>query len=60
MLTPDTGTSLLTFPSWAMEKFDEDYPAYANGIPCESEFVHGDLNYVIDGVDYLIPSHHWM
>ena len=43
-----------------MNKFKNDHPEYANAFPCESEFIFGEMNYVIDGIDYPIPSHHWI
>ena len=58
LFTPDTGTSLITFPSWASMKFNEDNN-YKN-IDCEDEFGFGDLTYVINDIEYPIPSHHWM
>jgi len=58
--TPDTGTSLLTFPSWAKKQFKKDHPNWENGEDCTSEFAYGDLTYVINGIDYTIPANHWM
>ena len=39
-------------------KFNEDND-YKN-IDCEDEFGFGDLTYVINDIEYPIPSHHWM
>jgi type 1 fimbria pilin len=60
LFTPDTGTSLITFPTWATTKFNSDYPEYSNGSSCDDEYSHGNLTYVINGIEYPIPSHHWM
>lgn len=60
LFTPDTGTSLITFPSWAMNQFSRDHPEWQTQNDCKSELEHGDLTYVINGIDYPIPSHHWM
>ena len=56
MVTPDSGTSLLTVPSWAFRKIDAALPQLEG---CESKFGLGKLTYVIDGVDYDLPSHHY-
>jgi len=60
LFTPDTGTSLITFPTWATNKFKENYPDLNKKHSCTSEFGYGDLTYVINGIEYPIPSHHWM
>ena len=62
LFTPDTGTSLITFPSWATDKFEADKPEWINGDCKEDGLEHGygDLTYVINGKEYPIPSHHWM
>lgn len=57
LITPDSGTSLLTVPSWAFGKINEALP-YDEG--CESKFDFGHLTYVIDDVEYSLPSHHFM
>ena len=58
MITPDTGTSLITFPSWAYDEFMEDF---GDVVECEEnvEYTFGDLTFVIGGDHYDIPSHHW-
>ena len=59
LVTPDSGTSLTTMPSWAYKIFKDNI--YKSGTECaegaEQDF--GDLVFVIDGNDYPIPSHHW-
>ena len=57
MVTPDSGTSLLTAPTWAYTILNDALP-YEKG--CKSKFDFGALTYVIDGVDYDLPSHHYM
>ena len=57
MITPDSGTSLITVPSWAMKKIESALPPMPN---CENKYGFGTLTFVIDGVDYNIPSHHFM
>ena len=61
LITPDSGTSLITFPSWAFRKFSRDL-GYGKRQACllGDEYHHGDLTFTINGVDYDIPSHHWM
>jgi hypothetical protein len=57
MMTPDSGTSLITAPSWAYEKIMRTLPQEEN---CDDKFKFGTLTFVVDGKDYDIPSHHFM
>jgi len=57
MITPDSGTSLLRMPTWA---FDIALPQLPTDYQCESDLRFGDMTVVIDGVNYDIPSAHWM
>jgi hypothetical protein len=59
MVTPDSGTSLSTMPKWAYTIFTQ--ASYPKNTPCAygGEQSFGDLVFVINGVDYPIPSHHW-
>jgi hypothetical protein len=59
LFTPDTGTSLLTFPSWAMNEYNAKY-GFDIEEECESEFFYGNITYVINGIHYDLPSHHHM
>lgn len=59
LVTPDTGTSLLTFPSWAIKEFNKKYEKDKSEA-CESEFDYGQITYVINGIEYPLPAHHWM
>ena len=58
LITPDSGTSLITMPNWAHRQFARDYQRKA----CEKggEYEYGELTFVINGVDYSLPSHHWI
>ena len=62
MFTPDTGTSLLTFPQVEMEAFEAEHPEWTKGAKteCDSEHFFGDLTYKINGILYPIPSSHWI
>ena len=60
LMTPDTGTSMITFPVWAINQFESENPEYKKQDCVSDEFSFGDLTYVINGIDYPIPSHHWM
>jgi hypothetical protein len=61
MFTPDSGTSHLHFTSWA-------YPtllaatAGCDSLPCSegSDLNFGNLTFVINGVNYDLPSNHWV
>jgi len=59
LVTPDSGTSLSTMPSWALEKFHSNFDPIK--VECDEgdDFLQEDLVFVIDGVDYAVPSHHW-
>ena len=59
LLTPDSGTSMITFPSWAHSTFMD---AYGDRENCEegTEYNYGNITFVINGIDYDLPSHHWM
>jgi hypothetical protein len=54
---PDSGTTDMTMPSWAYEQLK--LATYEPNTYCENEFGFGELSFVINGVDYAIPSHHW-
>ena len=58
-LTPDSGTSLNTFPGWAHKQFME---SHGKTRPCKKgeEYEFGNMTFVVEGVSYDIPSHHWM
>mmetsp|Transcript_30672 Transcript_30672/g.37955 ORF Transcript_30672/g.37955 Transcript_30672/m.37955 type:complete len:350 (+) Transcript_30672:379-1428(+) len=58
-IAPDSGTSLLTFPQKALTEFNQQY---GDSVDCsESEFTSfPDLVYVIRGVEYRVPPHHWI
>ena len=49
-----------TFPEGHFNHWNEQ--GYADEIECaeEDELSFGDLTYVINGVDYDMPSHHWI
>jgi hypothetical protein len=57
MVTPDSGTTLMTYPSWATETFKSRMP-YEEG--CKSKNDFGTITFVINGIDYDVPSHHFM
>jgi len=59
LMTPDSGTSAMTMPTWAFDEFKSKVDAPG---PCAegAEFEGGDLTLTIDGIDYPIASNHWM
>ncbi|CDW75789.1 pepsinogen c precursor [Stylonychia lemnae] len=57
LVTPDSGTSLMTAPSWAFEKLKKLLPYKED---CNDKTQFGVLTFVIDGKEYDIPSHHFM
>jgi len=60
MFTPDSGTSHLNMPTFAFASLMEateswdDKPCYEGA---NKDF--GNLTFVIDGISYDLPSHHW-
>lgn len=60
MFTPDSGTSHLNFPSWAMPSLEKETADW-NHMPCgEGENQKfGNLTFVINGEHYDLPSNHW-
>ena len=57
MVMPDSGTSYSTMPSWASDKIGDKLPFSRN---CVSDHNFGTLTYVIGGVEFDIPSSHFM
>lgn len=59
LVCPDSGTSMATFPPGHYDKFAEKFQVNES---CSegAELEYPDLTYVIDGVEYTIPSHHWV
>lgn len=47
----------MTTPSWAIDTFKSVLP-YKEGCSSKNDF--GTLTFVIDGIDYDLPSHHFM
>ena len=59
LVCPDSGTSLATFPQSHYDIFQAEY---GDTVSCEQgdELRFPDLTYVINGIDYALPSHHWV
>lgn len=57
-VTPDSGTSMLTMPIKHLNKFKEMHGAF----DCSQEDFNEipEISYVIGGVEYSLPRHHWM
>jgi hypothetical protein len=58
-MTPDSGTSQLCMPDWAHQEWRNTEWGQAYECGEEGERGRPDLTFVINGVDYSIPSHHW-
>ena len=58
LITPDSGTSMITFPSWAYSQFQSNY---GGEVDCEEgwEYEQEEITFVIGGKNYSLPSHHW-
>lgn len=57
-VTPDSGTSFSTMPAWAEPAIREALPRKTEN--CKSDGDFGTLTYVIDDVEYDVPSAHFM
>ena len=58
LITPDSGTSKMTMPTNLLALFEKKI-GYIPNLPCEDAFGLGTISYVIDGIHYKLPSHHW-
>ena len=56
LITPDSGTSYLTLPTWAYYLAGSDF-IFEN--ECNDVTKFGTLTYVIDGINYDLPPEHW-
>lgn len=43
-----------------MNQFNSEHPEYSDDQACFNEFTFGDLCYIMRGIEYCIPSHHWI
>ena len=59
-ITPDSGTSLLTFPNWAISRFINSPHGQTKSCEKGDEYKYPEITFVINGVNYSLPSHHWM
>ena len=59
LVCPDSGTTFMTFPKAHFDQFDKKY---GNSVSCDAgeELNYPDLTYIIEGVHYILPSHHWI
>jgi hypothetical protein len=61
MITFDSGTSLMSMPTWAAQKLMQAKLPTANFVvPCKSEKDFGDMALVINGKDYVLDNSEWM
>ena len=59
LVCPDSGTSMATFPPDHYEEWVKNNQIYESCAE-NKELEYPDLTYVIDGVEYTVPSHHWV
>ena len=59
LVTIDSGTSHLAFPTFAYSKLKGVLPLRDQGVPCSNSEQFGSLTYVIGGKDYAIPNNEW-
>ena len=61
MITFDSGTSLMSMPTWAAQKMMQAKLPTANFVvPCKSEKDFGDMSLVINGKEYVLDNSEWM
>ena len=61
LITFDSGTSLMSFPTWGTQKLiDNKLPTANNIVPCQSHSQFGDMSLVINGKDYVLSNEEWM
>jgi len=62
-ICPDSGTSQMTMPTWAIKKLkQEKHPLLSGPFNCQinAEFNQPDFVFVIGSKEYHVPSQHWM
>lgn len=58
-MTPDSGTTLMTMPTWALDRFLGQ--TFQPNLSCSDNLAQfGTLTLVIGGVNYDIKPHHWV
>ena len=58
-MTPDSGTTFMTMPSWALNKFVDK--TFKQDFSCSDNLEQfGTLTFVINGLNYDLEPHHWM
>ena len=61
LITFDSGTSLMSFPTWGAQKLTENkIPTANNIVPCQSQSQFGEMSLVINGKDYVLSNEEWM
>lgn len=61
LITFDSGTSLMSMPSYAEKVFnDAGLPTMENPVKCKGASDFNDLTFVIGGKDYTLHSNEWM
>ena len=59
LITPDSGTSAITFPKGQFKEFND---IYGDKVSCGDQDIlnFGSLTFIIEGDHYNVPSHHWV
>jgi hypothetical protein len=61
LITFDSGTTLMSFPTWATVKLSENKIPTSNVVQmCESAKSYGDLTLIIGGKDYTLENEKWV
>lgn len=61
MITFDSGTSLMSMPTFATDKLAKDHiPTASFIVPCGNQQQFGDMTLVISGKPYTLTNEEWM
>ena len=50
----------MTMPSWAIKKIIGKMPLKNNSMVCKNQNDFGDLTFVINGYEYILPNDDWV
>lgn len=60
LVTVDSGTTLLSMPSWAFNAMPKNIPTVSTPAHCQGQEDFGQLTWVINGHDYTFEPNEWV
>ena len=60
LVCPDSGTSMATFPEGHYDDFVSEFGKVEVSCSEDDALSFPEITYVINGIDYVISSHHWI